>query len=183
MPRQYSTISGHLLPTPPRHEDMRMDSTLNVMLEGSLGDLLATAGGVEETRKGTHPVSEERPQDGSPSTNIITSTEETPETHLKVATERNLTHVEFPRRIQRTREASREDAIASTRQFFASVSKQNRVTMMELPTETTTNIPGRNTMSLNIPVTSATPIITEAETTETETRSSGTYLPNGSPSR
>ena len=78
MPWQYSTISGHLTLTPPRHEDMRMDSTLNVMPEGSLGDLPAAVGGVEETREGTHPVSEERLQDGSPSTNFITSTEETP---------------------------------------------------------------------------------------------------------
>ena len=60
MPRQYCTISGHLTLTHPRHEDMRMDSTLNVTLEGSLGDLPATVGGVEETREGTHPVSEER---------------------------------------------------------------------------------------------------------------------------
>ena len=102
---------------------MRMDSTLNIMPEGSLGDLPAALGGVEETREGTHPVSEERPQDGSPSTNIVASTEETPETHLKVVPERNLTQVESPRRIQRTREASREDAIASTRQFFASVNR------------------------------------------------------------
>ena len=86
-----------------------------------------------------------------------------------MATERNLTHVESPRRIQRTRGASREDAIASTRQLFASVSKQNRVTMMKLPAETTTDVPGRNTMNVNIPVTSATPIVTEAETIETET--------------
>ena len=97
---------------------MRMDSTLNVMLEGSLGDLPAAVGDVEETREGTHPVSEERPQDGSSSNNIVASTEETPETHLKVAPEKNLTQVESPRRIQRTREASSKDAIASTRQFF-----------------------------------------------------------------
>ena len=51
-------------------------------------------GDVEETREGTHPVSEERPQDRSPSTNIVTSTEETPETHLKVVPERNLTQVD-----------------------------------------------------------------------------------------
>ena len=55
--------------------------------------------------------------------------------------------------------------------------------MMELPAEKTTDIPGRNTMNLNVPVTSATPIVTEAEPTETETRSSRTFLPNGSPSR
>ena len=54
---------------------------------------------------------------------------------------------------------------------------------MELPTETSTDIPGGNTLNPNIPVTSATTIVTEAETTETETRSSRTFLPNGSPSR
>ena len=59
---------------------MSMDSTLNVTPEGSLGDLPATVGGVEEIREGTHQVSEEKLQDGSPSTNVITSTEETPET-------------------------------------------------------------------------------------------------------
>ena len=102
---------------------MRMDSTLNIIPEGSLGDLPAAMRDVEETREGTHPVSEERPQEGGPSTNIASSTEETPETHLKVVPERNLTQVESPRRIQRTREASREDAIASTRQFFASANR------------------------------------------------------------
>ena len=162
---------------------MRMDSTLNVTQEGSLGDLPATVGGVGETREGTHQFSEERPQDGSPSTNIITSTEETPKTLLKVVPERNLTKVESPRRIQRTREASREDAIASPRQFFASVNEENRVTMMELPVETSTDASGGNAMNLNIPVTSATLIVTEAETTEVETRSSRTFLPKGSPSR
>ena len=93
MPRQYSTISGHLTLTPPRHEDMRMISTLNVTPEGSLGNLPAAVGGVEETREGTHQ--DER----RPSSIVITSAEENPETHLKVATERNITQVESPRRI------------------------------------------------------------------------------------
>ena len=159
MPRQYSTISGHLTPTPPRHEDMRMDSTLNVTPEGSLDDLPAAVGSVEETREGTHQFSEETLQNGSPSTNVITSTEETPKTLLKVVPERNLSQVESPRRIQRTREASREDAIASTRQFFASVNEQNRATTMELPIETSTEASGGNAMNLNIPITSATPTV------------------------
>ena len=30
IPRQYSTMCRHLTPTQPRHEDMRMDSTLDV---------------------------------------------------------------------------------------------------------------------------------------------------------
>ena len=98
---------------------MRRDSPLNVTPHGSLGDLPATVGGVEEIREGTHPVSEERPQDGGPSTKIF-STEETPETLLKVAPKRSSMQVESPREIQRTRR-SREDAIALTRHFFATV--------------------------------------------------------------
>ena len=47
IPRQYSTVSGHSTPTQPKHEDMRMDLTLNVTPEGSLSDLPAAVGGVE----------------------------------------------------------------------------------------------------------------------------------------
>ena len=79
MPRQHSSISGHLTPTSPRHEDMRLDSTLNVTLEGSLGDLPAAVGGMEEARVRTHQVPEERLQ-GGPSTDVKTSIEVTPET-------------------------------------------------------------------------------------------------------
>ena len=45
IPRQYSTLSGHLTPTQPLHEDMRMDSTLNVTPEGSLSNIPAATGG------------------------------------------------------------------------------------------------------------------------------------------
>ena len=44
-PRQYSTLCGHLTPTQPRHEYMRLESTLNVTPEGSLGDIPAAARG------------------------------------------------------------------------------------------------------------------------------------------
>ena len=91
---------------------------LNITPEGSLGDLPAAVGGVEEIREGTCQTSEERLPKGSPSSNIIILTEETPETLLKVTTERNLSQVESSRRIQRTREVSRENAIASIRQFL-----------------------------------------------------------------
>ena len=107
IPQQYSTISGHLTLNPPRYKDMRMDLTLNATPEGSLCDLPAAVGGTEETA-------------------------ETPKTHLKVATEGGPTQVESPRRIERTREASREDTIASARHFFATVNGQNRTTT-ELP--------------------------------------------------
>ena len=156
---------------------MRMETTLNVTPEGSLDNLPAAVSGVEENREGTHPISEERPQDGGPSTNIA-STKETPETHLKVAPERQ-TQEESPRRIERTREASREDAIASTRHFFATVNRQSR-TATEVLTENITDVSGGN-MPLNIPVISSTPIATE--TNEAETSSPRTFLPNGSPTR
>ena len=107
-------------------------------------------------------------------------TAETPKTHLKVAAEGGPTQVESPRRIERTREASREDAITSNRNFFVTVNGQNRITT-ELPAETTTDVSGGNTLHMNIPVVSSTPI--ETETSEGETRSPRTFLPNGSSSR
>ena len=134
---------------------MRMNSTLNVTPEGSLSDLPAAVGGTKETA-------------------------ETPETHLKVASERGSTQVESPRRIKRTREASRENAIASTRHFFDTFNGQNRTTT-KLPAEITTDVSGGNAPHMNIPVVSSTPI--ETETTEGETRSPRTFLSNGSPSR
>ena len=104
MPRQYSTVSGHLMPTPPKHEDMRMDLMLDMTPEGSLSDLPAAVGGVEEAREGTHKASKKKLQDGNPSTNTMSSTEETPDTLLNVAPGRNLSEqglnqVESPRRI------------------------------------------------------------------------------------
>ena len=45
IPRQYSTLFGHLTPTQPRHEDMRMDSTLNMTQEGSVSNIPAATGG------------------------------------------------------------------------------------------------------------------------------------------
>ena len=59
---------------------MRMDSALNVTQEGSLDDLPAAVGGNEETREGTCQIPED---ERGPSSNVITSTEQTPKTHLK----------------------------------------------------------------------------------------------------
>ena len=110
MPQQYSTISGHLIPTSLRHEDMRLDPSLDIMLEGSLGDLPTAVNG--EAREREHQVPEERSQGAT----FETSIEGTPDTHLIVKPESNIR--ETPRRTQRTREASREDAIASPQQFL-----------------------------------------------------------------
>ena len=135
-------------------------------------------GGNEETGEGTQQILDDK---RSPSSNVVTSTAETPETHLKVATKRSSTHVESPRRIERTREASRVDAIASTRHFFATVNGENRTTT-ELPAEIAADVCGGYALHKNIPIVSSTPI-TETESTEGETRSPRTFPPNGSPSR
>ena len=177
--RQYSTISGHFTPTSPRHEDMRLDPSLNVTPEGSLGDW-PTAVNTEETRQREHQVPEERPQ-GAP---FETSIEGTPHTHLKVKPESNVR--ETPRRIQRTREASREDAIASTQQFFAAVSERNRSNTTEGPIAIMSEVCDRS--ENDVPTTSTsvvdtTPVVPEVETTETETQSPRTSLLNGSLSR
>ena len=79
MPKQYSSISGHLTPTLPRYEDMRLDPSLNVTLEGSLGDLPTAVGDIKEAREREHQVPEERSQ-GAPFTNVEASIEGTPET-------------------------------------------------------------------------------------------------------
>ena len=51
IPRQYTTISGHLTPVTPKHEKMRLDPSLNLTPEGSLNDLPAAVGNTEETRE------------------------------------------------------------------------------------------------------------------------------------
>ena len=153
---------------------MRLEPSLNVMLEGSLCDL-TNAVNAEETREREHQIFEERPQ----RTPFETSIDGSPESHVKTKTESNIR--ETPRRIQRTREASREDAIAATHQFFAFVHGRNRDTAMEEPIVTTAER-NENDVAIpsNIPIN---PNIPEAEATETETRSPRTFLPSGSPSR
>ena len=114
-----------------------MDSTLDVMPEGSLSDLPAAMGGAAGSRR------EQRAQEASeietrgthPSTTIISPTEETPYTSVKAvpgrdSNEQRSSQVEPLRRIPRTREASQEVALASTGHFFASVIGQNQVVML-----------------------------------------------------
>ena len=182
MPRQYSSISGHLTPALPRKEDMRLDSTLNVTPKGSLDNLPAAVGGMEEAKEETHQISEKKIQ-GGPSTDVRTSIEETHETLLKVTPENYINVAESSRRIQRSREVSREDAIASTRHFFASVNKRNRSTTIEGLIETSPVATGRNASNVPVVSTSTTAIVTGTETTEAEISNTRTFLSNGSPSR
>ena len=52
VPQQYSSIGGHLTPTTPRHEDMRLEPSLNVTPKGSLVDIPAA---VDRERKNQLP--------------------------------------------------------------------------------------------------------------------------------
>ena len=76
-----------------------------------------------------HQTPDERLPDAGPSTSITTSTREAANTFMKTVpggnlNEQRINQEESPRRIE-TREASREDALVLTRQFFASVNEQS----------------------------------------------------------
>ena len=191
IPRQYSTMCRHLTPTQPRHEDMRMDSTLDVTPEGSLNDLPAATRGDAGSRKEqqAQEASETEMRGAQPSTAVLDPMEETPHTSVKTVPERGsneqrIGQVDPPRRILRTREVSQEDALASARQFFASVNGQNQVVMLELPEEVPTVSTWRTTVAPTPAVTSTIPT-TSAITTIAwaETGGPRMFLPNGSPSR
>ena len=89
IPRQYSTISGHLTPKQPRYEDMRMESTLNVTPAGSLNDIPAAVGGAEDSRREqeTQQTPEKEVRNVHPSTTVVDSTEETSNTFVKTVLE------------------------------------------------------------------------------------------------
>ena len=107
IPREYSTLCGHLTPMQPRHEDMRMDSTLNVTLEGSLSNIPAATGGnvnLTETQQMLE-VPESEMVSNQPSTTLPDQAEGTPYTSVKVTSERTpdgqrTRHSDIPRRVQ-----------------------------------------------------------------------------------
>ena len=191
IPRQYSTMCGNLTPTQLKHEVIRMDLTLNVTPEGSLSDLPAATRGDAGFRKeqGAQEASESEIRGVQPSNTVLDQMEETPHTSVKTVPGRSsnkqrIGQVDPPRRILRTREASQEDALASARQFFASVNGQNQVVTLELPEGVPTVTTGRTTLTPTPAVTSTIPT-TSASTTITwaEAGSPRMFLPHGSPSR
>ena len=133
------------------YDDVRTDSTLDVTPEGSLGDLPAAVGGTEE-RESTQQIFDEGK---GLSSNVALPAADIPETNLKVITESS-TQVEPSRRVEITRELSKEDAIAATRHFFTTVDEQRNTA--ELPVVTTTDASQMNvpTVSPPRPTTTAT---------------------------
>ena len=92
-----------MTPTTPGHEDMRLELSLNVTPKRSLVDIPAA---VNRERKN------QLPEEGLQGTSSETAYLEIPDTCVKTAPERTMR--EAPRIIQRTKEASREEVIAST---------------------------------------------------------------------
>ena len=98
----------------PRCEDMRLEPSLIVTPEGSLADIPAA---VERERKN------QVPEEGLLGTSSETMYMEIPDTRVKTVPESSMR--EAPRIIQRTKKASREEAIASTEQIFAAIDRRN----------------------------------------------------------
>ena len=98
-----------MTPVTPRHEKMRLDLSLNLTPEGYLNNLPAAVGNIEETREREQRHAPER---RLPEALLEITIEGNHDTHPKSKPESHTKEV--PRRIQRTREASREEAIAST---------------------------------------------------------------------
>ena len=94
-----------------------------------------------------------------------------PDTHLKARPGGNTR--EAPRRIQRTREASREEAIVSTQQFFATVDERNRNNSTGVYGREDSDVPGASPS-----VVTTTPVVLDVELIQTS--SPRIILPNGS---
>ena len=100
--------------TTPKCEDMRLEPSLNVAPKGSLVGIPVA---VDRERK------YQVPEEGLLGTSSETTYMEIPDTHVKTVPESSTR--EAPRIIQRTKEVSREEAIASTQQFFAAVDRRS----------------------------------------------------------
>ena len=158
-----------MTPTTPRCEDMRLEPSLNVTPEGSLADI---PGAVDRERKN------QLPEEGLQGTSLETAYLEIPDTHVKTVPESTVR--EAPRIIQRTKEVSREEAIASTQQVFATVDQRNTGSPIVVPAE----VHERDVIETpNAPASTA---VTTPDVLDVEPRGTSSpriSLPKGSPSQ
>ena len=178
IPCQYSSIEGHLTPITPRSEDMRLEPTLNVMPEGSLTEIPTVI--KRETR-------EQVPEGDLLGTFSETTYMEIPNTCAK--TIHKSPPSEVPKSLQGTKEASRAEALASTRQFFAAVERRNvnvpagnQLTSIEVHERDDIEIPDvlTTTVATTVASTPTPPITVDVELRGTS--SPRINLPKGSPS-
>ena len=171
IPRQYTSISGCLTPTTPRCEDMRLDLTLNVTPDRSLVDLPAAVDNMTEDRERRNQV----PVEGLQGTSTETAYMGIPDTFVKTKAES--TTREAHRVIQRTKEASREEAIASTQQFFATVDQRNTNIHVGSPTGISAEVHERDV--LNTPTSTAATTLVIFDVEPRGTSSPRISLPEG----
>ena len=158
------------MPTTPRCEDMRLEPSLNVTPEGSLVDLPAA---VDRERKN------QLPEEGLLGTSSETTYMEIPDMHVKALPESSTS--ETPRIIQRTKEVSREEAIASTQQFFAAMDRRNTDISTGRPIVVSAEVHERNVTEVpDVPSPAAATIPVDVE--QRGTSSPRISLPEGSPS-
>ena len=177
IPCQYSSIEGHLTPNMPRSEDMRLEPSSNVTPERSLTDIPTVV---------KREMREQVPEKELLGTSLETTYMEIPNTCVK--TVHKSPNKETPRIIQRTKEASREEVLASTQQFFPAVDRKNA----DIPTGSqlvTTEIRERDIVEVpDIPTTTiatTTSTTTPPVTLDVEPRGTSSpriSLPKGSPS-
>ena len=155
--------------TTPKHEDMTLEPSLNVTPKGSLVDIPAA---VDRERKN------QLPEQGLLGTSSETTYMEIPDTHVKTVPESSMR--EAPRIIQRTKEVSREEAIASTTQFFAAVDRSNANVSTGSPIVVPAELCERDVTKVHEVTTATTPVVHDVEPRSTS--SPRISLPEGSPS-
>ena len=178
IPHQYSSIEGCLTPSTPRSEDMRLEPTLNVTPEGSLGDIPTVI---------KREIREQVLEGDLLGTSSETTYMEISNTHVK--TIHKGPTFEVPKSLQGTKEASRAETLASTRQFFAAVDRRNvnvpagnQLTSIEVHERDNIEVPDVPTTTV---ATTAASTITPPITLDTDLRGTSSpriSLPEGSPS-
>ena len=156
---------------------MRLDPTLNVTPEESFVNLPIAVGTMAEDRERKNQL----PEEGLQGTSSEMAYMDIPDTCVKTKPETATR--EAPRVIQRMKEVSREEAIASTRQFFAVVDRRNTNISTGSPTGISAEVCERDVTEVpNVPTTTATttPVILDVEPRGTS--SPRISLPEGSPS-
>ena len=123
-----SSIERCLTPHTPRSEDMKLEQSLNVTPEGSLVDIPTVV---------EREIREQVPEGEMLGTSSETAYMEFPNTQVKTIPKDPILGV--PKSLQGTKEASRAEALVSTRQFFAAVDQRymnvptgNQVTSIEV---------------------------------------------------
>ena len=143
----YSTKEGRLTPTVPAYEDMRTVTPFHVTPAESQKGLLAAVGGIEIERGIQQPADLTEGSESSVVPPI--SIQYRPNVNEEIIRQEDMS-----RRNEITRESSREDALATTRHFFGTVTEGRSAT--EVPVTTTMSVSQTDT-----PPTTFAPVVME----------------------